>query len=239
MSVQAPQLTRSNKTILVVMGALFLLHAIGQGVGAFSLVAWLGLAPEWFFPWRLHTLFTYPWVETQPMTLLFNALALWFLGSELERSWGPRVYLKFLGTCAVAAGLLYVAADTLVLRGTALGGGVLVGSAGVTYALCVAYAVLYPDRQFLVFFAFPVKARVFCLIMAGLELYMGVFSGNRAAWGHLFSMAIAFLLIRHQTWSPLAWWFRTGSAPSRRTSAKAKHLRLVDEDKDDKPKYWH
>jgi membrane associated rhomboid family serine protease len=230
---QAPPLSPVNKALLIAIVALFVLHSIGQALGAFSLVAWFGLLPADTIPWRLHTLFTYPWLETNLLSVLFNGLVLWFLGSELERSWGRKLYIKFILTTLFIAGMIYTLVGTFLLKGTWLGGGVLVGPAGLTYGLCVAYAVLYPDRQFLMMFAFPVKARWFCLIMAGVELYMGLFSGNPASWGHLFSMGVAFLLIRYQTLSWVSWWLNDRPAGKKNPG----HLRLVKEE--DKPKYWH
>ncbi len=238
--MQAPPITKANKYLLIVLVALFIAHSLGQALGMFSLVQLFGLVPSALFPLRVHTLFTYPWVEAHLMSVLFNGLALWFIGSELERSWGTRVYLKFLLTAVFAAGLCYALFASLILRGTWLGGGVLVGSAGLTYSLCVAYAVLYPDRQFYMMFAFPVKARYFCLIIAAVELYLGLFSGNPASWGHLFSMLTGFLLIRFQGLPAISWWFREGSkkGPNPRKNASAQHLRLV-KDEEDPPKYWH
>lgn len=241
MSYQAPPLSKVNKILIITMIALFLLQSIGQALGAFSLVQLFGLIPGATFPLRLYTLLTYPWVETSLMAVLFNGLALWFLGSEMERQWGSRVYLKFLFASTLLTAVLYLMIAGLVLRGTWLGGGVLVGTAGFTYALCTAYAVLYPEREFLMMFAFPVKAKWFCLIMAGVELYLGLFSGNPASWGHIFSMGVAFLIIRYQSSPLVAWWLKEGSSGSPVTRKKPKdtHLRLVKPDDDDKPKYWH
>jgi len=235
---QAPPLTPVNKALLIALVSLFVIHSIGHALGAFSLVQWFGLVPGETFPLRLYTLLTYPWIETQLMAVLFNGLALWFLGSELESQWGRKIYLKFLFTSVFVAGVLYLGLASLILRGTWLGGGVLMGTAGFTYALCVAYAVLYPDRQFMLMFAFPVKAKWFCLIMAGVELDMGLFSGNPASWGHLFSMAVGFGLIRFQTAPAIAWWLN-GTSGTKRSGSNAKHLKLVKKDDNDKPQYWH
>ncbi len=237
MSYQAPPLSKVNKILIVSLVSLFVLHSLGQALGVFSLVQWFGLIPGDILPLRVYSLLTYPWVETQLMGVLFNGLAIWFLGSELEQQWGSRVYLKFLATSVVLAGLCYAVLASFLLKGTWLGGGVLVGSAGLTYALCVAYAVLYPERQFLMMFAFPVKAKWFCLIMAGVELYLGLFSGNPASWGHLWSMAVGFLLFRYQTLPLVAWWLREGGG--KKKSRNAQRLKLVRDENDDKPQYWH
>lgn len=226
---QAPPLSRVNKVIVIALVATFVLGSFAQKVLGFPLQGLLGLIPTEVLGLRAYTLVTYPWYESELMSVLFNGLAIWFLGSELEVNWGERVYIKFLATCVVLTGVSFS------LLGMVFGlGGLLVGSAGLTYALCVAYAVLYPDRRFLLMFAFPVKALWFCLIMAGIELYMGFFSGNPAAWGHLISMGLAFLMIRYQNWGPVAWWLR---GPSKKPRS-ASHLRLVKEERE-KPKYWH
>lgn len=239
MSFQAPPLTKVNKTLIISVIALFVVHSLGQALGAFSLVPWLALhGQSWI---NLYTVFTYPLIETHLLSVMFNGLVLWFLGSELERQWGERIYIKFLIACTLIAGILFFLLSMFVLKGTVLGRGALMGTAGLSYALCVAYATLYPDRQFMMMFAFPVKAKWFCLIMVGVELYMALFSGNPAAFGHLFSMGMGFLLIRYQTTTLVARWFNQHgvSAAEKKTRKNASHLKLVRPNEDDKPKYWH
>lgn len=228
---QAPLLSRVNKILLIILGTLFVVQTAAIASGAFSLKVLLGLIPSAVFPWRFYTLFTYPWVEDSLLGIIFNGLILWFLGSELERQWGEKLYLKFLLTCVVGGGLLFTGLAALFPLG-----GILVGPAGLTYAMCVAYAVLFPDRHFMLMFAFPVKAMVFCLIMAGMELYMGLVSGNPASFGHLLSMGLAFVLIRFQTFGPIRWWLK-GPGPKTKSKAGSGKLKLVKDD--DKPPYWH
>jgi membrane associated rhomboid family serine protease len=239
MNFQAPPLSRINKFLIITVVALFLIHSIGRAVGAFSLVNWMALSVEPF--WKIYTLFTYPWIETELMSVLFNGLLFWFLGSELERQWGEKIYIKFLLTSVVLSGVFYLLLTSLLLKGTLLGSGYLMGTAGISYALCVAYATIFPDRQFLMMFVFPVKAKWFCLIMAAVQLYMGFFSGNASSWGHLFSMGVAYLLIRYQTQSLVAWWFKSTITLKKSGSSKkgAAHLKLVRPDDKDGPKYWH
>jgi len=238
MNFQAPPLTRVNKTIIITTIALFVLHSLGRALGAFSLIPWLSVSSSSWM--SLYTVFTYPLLETQLLSVMFNGLVMWFLGSELERQWGEKIYIKFLFACSVVTGLLFFLISSFLLKGTALGSGSLMGLAGLSYALCVAYATLYPDRQFMMMFAFPVKAKWFCVIMVGVELYMALFSGNPAAFGHLFSMGMGYLLIRFQTMSLVAAWFNqkpSGGGASKRAK-NASHLKLV-KPEDDKPKYWH
>ncbi len=238
MSFQAPPLTRVNKTIIITVISLFVIHSLGLALGAFSLIPWLAVhAHSWI---NLYTIFTYPFLETNLLSVMFNGLVMWFLGSELERQWGEKIYIKFLLACSLVTGILFFFISHFLLKGTALGGGALMGLAGLSYGLCVAYATLYPDRQFMMMFAFPVKAKWFCLIMVGVELYMAIFSGNPAAMGHIISMGMGFLLIRFQTTPLVAAWFnqKTSRGEGRKTR-NASHLKLVKPDEENKTKYWH
>ena len=46
--------------------------------------------------------------------IVFNMLALWMIGSDLERDWGTKLFLKFYFLCGVGAGVCVVLANALV-----------------------------------------------------------------------------------------------------------------------------
>jgi hypothetical protein len=70
------------------------------------LVRMLGLRPadvvQHFAAWQL---VTYMFLHAGPMHLLFNMLALWMFGVELERMWGTTYFTKFYFITGVCAGL--------------------------------------------------------------------------------------------------------------------------------------
>ena len=77
--------------------------------------------------------------------ILFNMLALWMFGVELERRWGSRFFLKYYLMTGVGA-----AVTTLALAfvpgqvGVAMRDTVTVGASGAIYGLLLAYALYLP-----------------------------------------------------------------------------------------------
>ena len=94
---------------------------------------------------------------------------------------------------------------------------------------------------------FPLKARQFIWVLAGVEFLTGLFSGAPASGmtslAHLGGMAGGWVYLFGRGW----WLSRqrvgsSGKAPSKGKSGKAGHLRLVSKDgfpEDEGPKTWH
>src|SRR5579862_7421102 len=82
--------------------AMFVLQAIFPVVTAV-----LGLHPafvvHYFWIWQLAT---YMFLHGGIFHILFNMLALWMFGAELERIWGTRYFLKFYFVTGIGAGAL-------------------------------------------------------------------------------------------------------------------------------------
>jgi membrane associated rhomboid family serine protease len=234
---QAPRLTRTNKIILIGTGVCFLLGAILKAIGAFSLASVLGLSGGGLLSGMVWQLLSYPLMETQLMSLLFNALLIWFIGSELESLLGRRVYLRFLIINTLGVGLIYCAIGVLFFFGTIVYLTPIHGLTGLNFALLIAYAMLYPDRQLSMMMIFPMRARTFCWILVGIQAYMAIFSSYITAWAHLLAMGISYLIIRFQSIPLIKNALNYAWAPKK--SAK-KHLYVVkDKDEEQKPpKYW-
>lgn len=230
----APPLSKTNKVILVASGACFLVFSILKAVGAFNLVAVLGLSSTGLMSGLVYQLVTYPFVETNLMSFLFNGLVVWFIGSELENQWGQKIYLRFLLINIIGVGLIYAIVNFLFM-GASAHGIALHGLSGINFAMLMAYALLYPDRQMSMMMIFPMKARTFCWILAGIEAYMALFSNFAASWAHLLAMGISYLIIRFQT-QPLIRKALNASFESKKRSKT--HLYVVKDDDQKPPKYW-
>lgn len=76
----------------------------------------------------------------------------------------------------------------------------LVGASGATYGLLMAYGLLFPKREMLIFpFPFPIKAWVFIICIGCLELFLGIIDINGdivAHFAHVSGMAFAFIMIK-------------------------------------------
>lgn len=232
---QAPVLTKVNKTILITTGVCFVLTSVLKAVGAFSLVSILGLSSAGVLNGLIFQFITYPFIEVQLMSFLFNSLIVWFIGSELENQWGQKVYLRFLLLTVLGVGLIYTLVNFLFLFGTPLFHTPIHGLSGVNFSLLIAYSLLFPDRQMAFMMIFPMKARTFCWILVGIEAYTAIISSISSSWAHLLAMGISFLIIRFQTNSLVKKVLQ--SSWKSRPSAK-KHLYVVKDEDQKPPKYW-
>ncbi|MDR7415481.1 MAG: rhomboid family intramembrane serine protease [Armatimonadota bacterium] len=133
-------------------------------------------------PW---TLLTYPLFGGGSIVgVLLSAYVFWLLGGSLERAWGTRDYLLFLGLTTLATALgVWVGA--VLLRRVAVLAGLWMPVAATT----VAWAALNPYERLLVYFAVPVEGRWLGLLAAVLVFFsfrfpLGIFAlaGCGAAW---------------------------------------------------------
>ena len=110
-------------------------------------------------------LVTYAFLHGGAMHLLWNMLVLWMFGTEIEIIWGGRRFLLYYLVCAVGAAILTV----VVNPGTST---VTIGASGAVFGILVAFGALFPDRQVAVMLLFPMKARYFVALVAGLQLLL-------------------------------------------------------------------
>jgi membrane associated rhomboid family serine protease len=92
-----------------------------------------------FLPWQV---VTYAFLHGSVGHLFFNMLGLWLFGSELERLWGPQRYWQFL-----LAGVLSAAVAQLLLGLLGMSAPTT-GISGAIFALLLAYALMFPRREF-------------------------------------------------------------------------------------------
>ncbi len=121
-------------------------------------VSLFGMFPATAFtrPW---TFVTYQFLHAGPMSLFFGTMILYILGSALEAEWGTGEFAVFWLVATLGASLA-----AFVTGNPITSGGVLTG-----ISMLFAYAWLYPDMQFLMFFVVPVKVKWLAwLALAGL-----------------------------------------------------------------------
>lgn len=232
---QAPPLSKTNKMILMATAICFITHSIANALGAFQLPSILGLSASGLMSGMVFQLVTYPFVETGLMGFLFNCLVVWFIGSELETQWGKKIYLRFLLITVLLVGLIFALVNILFFYGTGSYSTALHGLSGINFALLIAYALLFPDRQMSMMMIFPMRAQTFCWILAGIEAYMALVSNITASWAHLLAMGISYLIIRFQT-QPLVKMVLNPSSDAKKRSKS--HLYVVKDEDQKPPKFW-
>lgn len=175
---------------LIVINVLVFLAQTSLGGGATSLLALWPLGPQ-FLPWQL---LTYAFVHAGPQHLLFNMFGVFMFGSDLERVWGPRRYLSFYLTCALAAAVAQILVTTITGAYYPT-----VGASGAIFGLLLAYAMVFPNRTLMLLFPpIPMRAPVFVAVYGLIELVLGVTGTQEgvAHFAHLGGMVGGFLLMR-------------------------------------------
>jgi membrane associated rhomboid family serine protease len=158
----------------------------------------LGLVPMWVLhEKRLWQPVTYMFIHAGLFHIIFNMLTLWLFGTELERIWGTRFFLKFYFITGVGAGLLTIALSLLPFGPTRqLYASDIVGASGAIYGVLLAYALYFPDRQIYYMMLFPIPARIFVLIMGAVAFISSLSeSGGVANATHLSGLLVAYIYL--------------------------------------------
>src|SRR5713101_2767397 len=145
--------------------------------------------------WQLAT---YMFVHAGTFHILFNMLALWMFGTELERIWGTRYFLKFYFVTGIGAGVLTVLLSMLPFAPLRqLYGNNIVGASGAIYGLILAYALYFPNRLILLIL-FPVPAKIFAVIMGAMNFVASTSTtgGGVASATHLCGFLVAYLFLK-------------------------------------------
>jgi membrane associated rhomboid family serine protease len=143
--------------------------------------------------------FTYMFLHGGVFHILFNMLALWMFGVELERMWGSRYFTKFYlvagGGAALTTLLLSFAPLPFADR---LYDSLTIGASGAVYGVLLAYALYFPNRPIYMYFFFPIPATYFVMIMGAISLYssMGATGGGVAHTTHLGGLLAAYLYLK-------------------------------------------
>jgi membrane associated rhomboid family serine protease len=137
--------------------------------------------------------------------ILFNMLGLWMFGTELERLWGTRYFLKFYFVTGIGAGLLTILFSLLPFTAAeSLYGANVIGASGAIFGLMLAYAMYFPDRQ-IIFYIFPIPTKVFVTIMGAIALFSSFGdSGGVASATHLGGLAVAYVFLKSARVHPLS-----------------------------------
>jgi membrane associated rhomboid family serine protease len=130
--------------------------------------------------------------------LLFNMLALWMFGTELERMWGTVKFAKFYLITGVGAAITTMLASLLPFGFAGpIYYSITIGASGAIFGLLMAWAMYFPDRPILMFMLFPVPAKVFVIVMGAIALWLSITAsgGGVAHVTHLGGLVFGYLYL--------------------------------------------
>jgi rhomboid family protein len=192
-------LTPAIKAIVLANVAMFVANWFATRTLGISLNDVLGLRPVAVIGGlQVWQLVTYMFLHAGIFHILFNMLALWMFGVELERMWGTRFFAKFYFVTGVGAGLFHLAASLTPFGGNAF---VIptVGASGAIYGVLLAYARYFPNRPIYMYFVFPIPAKYFVMIMGAIA-FMAAADGagsGVAHTAHLGGLLVAYLYLKN------------------------------------------
>lgn len=171
-------MTPAVKIIIIANVAMYLLTLVSPAF----VVDTLGLTPAVALgAGHIWQLATYLFIHSPGSVghVLFNMLAVWMFGVELERRWGTPFFTKFYFVCGIGAGVCTILVALLPFDASArLYVTTTIGASGAVYGLLMAWALLFPHRELLFMFLFPIKARVFVLIVGAVAFLSAVSGGG-------------------------------------------------------------
>jgi rhomboid family protein len=187
--------TPTVKALIIANVAVFLLQTLFDS----SVVTFFGLVPYLFwhklYVWQI---LTYQFLHGGIFHILFNMLALWMFGCDLERRWGSRFFLKYYTICVAGGAILNVllVPDQIIPS---------IGASAGIYGILLAYGLTYPDRVIYLYFLFPLKMKHFVIIIGAISLYSSIAATHSgiAHLAHLGGMGVGYCYLR---WgSPWGW----------------------------------
>lgn len=188
-----------TKNLIILNAVVFLATSLNGGL--LPILGLYSIFDERFNPYQLVThLFTH----ANLMHIFFNMFTLYMFGRVLENVLGPKRFAMLYFATGLGAVLLNVLLDFLQLQGiinfnTDVNISFSIGASGAVYGIMVAFAMLFPNTELLIYFIVPLKAKVFIPLLILAEIYMEVSRSpgdNVGHAAHLGGALIGFIVIK-------------------------------------------
>jgi membrane associated rhomboid family serine protease len=198
---------RAIKTLCIICVAVFLLQTFSRlFFGAEGWYFWLyyfGLSPRGVLGGFLWQPFSYLFLHSGILHILFNLLYLAMFGADLEHMWGAKRFYTYFFLCGVGAGItdliVRIALDPHLQR---LATVPTIGASGAIYGVLLAAAVITPHRQVWMFpLPVTISMRLFVIVMGAIEFFLtiGATGDGVSHVCHLGGMLAGYLYLRRGT----------------------------------------
>lgn len=155
-----------------------------QSIYSPMMVYYFGLTPAIiltkYYVWQLGT---YMFLHGNFFHIFLNMYALMLFGIPVEQLWGSKKFVVYYFFTGIGAGI------TIFIINTAMGGSGLfiptIGASGAVFGLLLAFGVLFPDVELLVFFFIPMKAKYLVVLYGGIEFMSLLSSGTDSSVSHV------------------------------------------------------
>jgi membrane associated rhomboid family serine protease len=180
--IRRPFRYRYDNVVLYLIGVnivVFVFQQIFPGLSRY-----LALNPVLVYNGFLWQFITYMFAHGGISHLVFNMLALFIFGSQVERRMGSKEFFLYYMMTGLLAGVF----SFLVYFFTGAYGVFLLGASGAIFAVQLAYAAFFPDSVVYIWGILPLRAPIMVLGFTAIELFSSVF-GLRSGVAHLTHLA--------------------------------------------------
>jgi membrane associated rhomboid family serine protease len=189
--IRRPFRYRYDNVVLVLIGINILVFLVQRVFASGNITVYLAMIPIAVMHGWVWQFLTYMFAHGGISHLLFNMLALFIFGIQVERRMGSREFLLYYLLTGILAGMF----SFLVYWFTGAAMIQLVGASGAIFAVQLAYAAFLPDSIVYIWGILPLRAPVMVLVFTALELVFSVtgFRSGVAHFTHLAGFAFGWL----------------------------------------------
>jgi membrane associated rhomboid family serine protease len=198
---QSPFQPRRSATLMLVIAnaVAFGLQLILENFPGFPLLQYLALSTEGMSHGYLWQLVTFQFMHGGALHLLFNCLAIYVFGRDVEDALGRKSFLTLYFSSGIIGGLFQVISGVIIKSQFSVP---VVGASAGAFGLTAAFALLFPDRVLLLFFIIPMRAKFLLVLSLVLALYGIAFPANAlgprvADAAHLGGMLCGIIFVRY------------------------------------------
>ena len=182
----------------ILVGGQILVLAIELFVNR-TVMAWLALSRFFLLQgqvWRVVSFVFIPFSGGSILSVVLGIYFTWFVGTALEREWGDFRYTVYL-----LSGML---GTVLACRVT----GLTASTYCLSLSLLLAFAMLYPEVQLLLFFVIPIRVKYFGLFAAVMWVLSFLGAPPLQKLSLLLSMANVWLFFGPMAYRSIRAWIR-------------------------------
>ena len=184
--------------ISILIGGQILVYAVELFVNQY-ISFYLSLSRSALFAgqiWRLFTFVLVPFSGGGPLSVVLGIYFTWFVGTALEKEWGDFRYTLYF--------LLGMVGTVLACLLT----GVTASTYCLSLSLLLAFAMLYPEVQLLLFFVIPIRVKYFGFFAAALWVFSFLSAPLAGKLSYLLSMLNVWAFFGPMAYRSVRAWIR-------------------------------
>jgi len=192
-------ITEAVKHLLIINILIFLGTNTFMGDEQRLILALFSPESVFFRPWQI---VTHMFMHGNFEHLMFNMLALFFIGPMMENYLGTKRFLSYFFICGLGGAFLHLAIKWYVIHITGDDSMVNVpalGASGAINGLFIGLAYLFPNLEmYLMFIPIPIKAKYIAFFAIAIDLIGGLsgYQSGIAHFAHLGGALFGFLFLK-------------------------------------------